>query len=38
MSTLKKILALSLALAMILSVSAFAGNYSADTYKRCRGC
>jgi len=33
MSTLKKILALSLALAMILSVSAFAGNYSADTYK-----
>lgn len=33
MSTLKKILALSLALAMILSVSVFAGNYSADTYK-----
>lgn len=33
MSTLKKILALSLALAMILSVSAFAGNYTADTYQ-----
>lgn len=33
MSTLKKILALSLALAMILSVSAFAGNYTADFYQ-----
>lgn len=33
MSTLKKILALSLALAMVLSVSAFAGNYTADTYQ-----
>ena len=32
MSTLKKVLALTLALAMILSVSAFAG-YKADTYK-----
>ena len=33
MSTLKKVLALTLALAMILSVSAFAGSYKADTYK-----
>ena len=33
MSTLKKVLALTLALAMILSVSAFAGFYKADTYK-----
>lgn len=33
MSTLKKILALSLALAMILSVSVFAQNYTADTYQ-----
>ena len=32
MSTLKKLLALTLALAMVLSVSVFAGNYSADTY------
>ena len=31
MSTFKKLLALTLALAMVLSVSAFAG-YSADTY------
>ena len=32
MSTQKKLLALTLALAMVLSVSVFAGNYSADTY------
>ena len=32
MSTFKKLLALTLALAMVLSVSAFAGNYSANTY------
>ena len=32
MSTLKKLLALTLALAMVLSVSVFAGNYSDDTY------
>ena len=32
MSTLKKLLALTLALAMVLSVSVFAGNYSEDTY------
>ena len=32
MSTFKKLLALTLALAMVLSVSAFAG-YKADTYK-----
>jgi len=32
MSTLKKLLALTLALAMVLSVSVFAGNYSNDTY------
>ena len=32
MSTFKKLLALTLALAMVLSVSAFAG-YSVDTYK-----
>ncbi len=33
MSTFKKLLALTLALAMVLSVSAFAGTYSANTYK-----
>ncbi len=33
MSTFKKLLALTLALAMVLSVSAFAGSYKADTYK-----
>ena len=33
MSTLKKLLAITLALAMVLSVSAFAGMYSAKTYK-----
>jgi hypothetical protein len=32
MSTFKKVLALTLALAMVLSVSVFAG-YKADTYK-----
>jgi len=32
MSTFKKLLALTLALAMILSVSAFAGNYTDSTY------
>lgn len=33
MSTLKKLLALSLALAMVLSVSVFAGSYVEETYK-----
>ena len=33
MSTFKKVLALTLALAMVLSVSVFAGSYKADTYK-----
>ena len=32
MSMIKKLIALTLALAMVLSVSAFAGSYSADTY------
>ena len=32
MSKIKKLIALTLALAMVLSVSAFAGNYSEDTY------
>ena len=36
MSTFKKLLALTLALAMVLSVSAFAG-YKADTYKDATG-
>ena len=36
MSTFKKLLALTLALAMVLSVSAFAG-YKADTYKDAAG-
>ena len=37
MSTFKKLLALTLALAMVLSVSAFAGSYKADTYKDAAG-
>ena len=32
MSMIKKLIALTLALAMVLSVSAFAGNYKAETY------
>ena len=37
MSTFKKLLALTLALAMVLSVSAFAGSYKADAYKDAAG-